>query len=55
VPEGVRRGAVDLLGEKLMNLILNLQIQWDMFHWSVKTNTQVRIITVGDLDFELSP
>lgn len=48
-------GAGDLLGGKLTNLILNLDIQWHMFHRSVKTNTQVWIINVGDLDFELSP
>lgn len=56
VPEGAMGGgAGDLLGRKLTNLILNLDIQWHMFHRSVKTDTQVWIINVGDLDFELSP
>lgn len=50
-------GARDLLGEKLMNLILGI-CKFNgtcSIGQSVKTNTQVRMITFGDLDFQLSP
>lgn len=50
----VIRSTTDLLGEELMNFILNLQTQWHMFHLSIKINTQALNNWLIDLDFGLS-